>query len=157
MRNKAFIESVLLSDDLNGSIIELDNHICELCSWGGDLEHLTEHEKNFYYNQELEREINNGGFSQYFYNSGGSFAHNTIHSLKLIGANKTAGILQEAINQFPNSIVPTDHEERQSAIELVQDKANEVWEELDQKFFLYEDDLNALNIDYVKRNISAFI
>jgi len=156
MRNRAFIESILSSDDLNGSIIELDNQICEQCSWGDDLDALTEPEKNFYYNQEFEREINNGGFSQYFFNTAGGYANNTIISLQLIGANKTASILQAAINQFPDNKIPLDHVDRQNAIELIADEAYKAWEELDQKFFLYEDDLNALNINYVKQNISAF-
>ncbi|MBS1923329.1 MAG: DUF4375 domain-containing protein [Bacteroidetes bacterium] len=41
-------------------------------------------------------------------------------------------------------------------VEQIEDTANEVWEELDEKFFEYEDDLNTLNIEYVKKNKDFF-
>jgi hypothetical protein len=102
------LETLLSSDDTNGSIIELDNFIGNLCSYGDDMDKLTEPQKQFYYNQSLEREINNGGFNQYFINPSGDFAHQTIQSLKAIGANTTADILQKAIDQFPDKKVPQD-------------------------------------------------
>ncbi|MBW4362816.1 DMP19 family protein, partial [Flavobacterium taihuense] len=93
---KLDLEKLLSSDDINRSIIELDNHIGELCSYGDEMDKLTESQKQFYYNQCLEREINNGGFNQYFFNSSGEFAHLTVESLRIIGAHITADILQKA-------------------------------------------------------------
>lgn len=153
---KIDLEKLLSSDDVNGSIIELDNFISELCSYGDDMDKLTEEQKLFYYNQCLEREINNGGFNQYFFNSSGDFAHKTVQSLKTIGAKKTADILQNAIDQFPNSNVPEDRTERQVILEQIQETAGQVWEELDQMFFSYEDDLNTLNIEFVRKNKDKF-
>jgi hypothetical protein len=94
------LDSLLSSDNLNSSVIELDNFICELCEWGDNVDALTEAQRNFYYNQNLEREINNGGFNQYFINSSGDFVHETINSLRTIGAHHTADILQAAIDSF---------------------------------------------------------
>ena len=94
---KLDLEKLLSSDDINGSIIELDNYIGDLCSYGDEMNKLTEQQKQFYYNQCLEREINNGGFTQYFFNSSGDFAHKTLQSLLTIGANKTADILLKQI------------------------------------------------------------
>lgn len=153
---KLDLEKLLSSDDTNGSIIELDNFIGEICSYGDDMEKLTDEQKLFYYNQCLEREINNGGFSQYFFNSSGDFAHKTVKSLQTIGANKTADILQKAIDQFPNSNVPENRTERQEILEQIQETAELIWEELDQKFFNYEDDLNTLNIEFVRKNKNYF-
>lgn len=45
------IDQLLSSDDINGSVIELDNCIRELCSCGADLNKLTEEQAWFYYNQ----------------------------------------------------------------------------------------------------------
>ena len=105
----------------------------------------------------MEREINNGGFSQYFFNSSGNYAHETVRSLKLIVANKTADILQKAIDQFPNKLVPKDRDERQKVLDQIGEESNAIWNGLDQKFYAYEDDLNTLNLEYVKQNISEFI
>lgn len=154
--SKPDIDALLSSPDTNNSIIEIDNYICKLCSYGDTLERLREPQKHFYFNQNLEREINNGGFNQYFYNSSGDFAHETITSLRAIGANKTADILQKAIEQFPSSAVPKDRTKRQEILEQIEDTANEVWEQLDQTFYKYEDDLNKLNIEYIKQNRGSF-
>jgi hypothetical protein len=153
---KPDIEKLLASDNINKSIIELDNFICELCAWGDNLDKLTEQQKNFYYNQNLEREVNNGGFNQYFLNSSGNFAHETINSLKTIKADKTAEILQKAIDLFPNKTVPKNRIERQELIEKIEETSNPIWDELDQKFFVYEDNLNSLNIQYIRQNKENF-
>ena len=150
------IDKLLLSENKNNSIIEIDNYICELCDWGEKLDSLTEEQKNFFFNQNLEREINNGGFNQYFYNSSSDFAHETINSLKIIGANKTANILQKAIDQFPDKTVPRNRTERQEILEKIEETVSEIFEELDEKFFVYEDDLNTLNIEFVRQNKDKF-
>lgn len=153
---KPDIDKLINSDNINNSIIELDNYISALCDYGDSIERLNEPQKNFFYNQTLEREINNGGFNQFYFNSSGDFAHETIISLKAIGANKTAVIVEKANDQFPDKIVPKDRASRQEILSQIEDKANEVWEELDQKFFVYEDDLNSLNMDYIKKNKVSF-
>ena len=149
------LDTLLLSDDINGSIIEIDNFIGDLCSYGYDMEKLTEPQKQFYYNQCLEREVNNGGFGLYFFNTG-NFAHQTIHSLRTIGANTTANILQMAIDQFPDRKVPEDRIARQEILEKIQYTAEPIWEELTQKFFEYQDDLNTLNLNFVRQNKNDF-
>lgn len=150
------LDDLLKSDDKNESIIELDNFIGELCDYGDDFSKLTDQQKLFYLNQNLEREINNGGFNQYFCNSSGDNAHETILSLKAIGADKTADILQKAIDQFPNKTVPKDRDERTELVEQIEEVADEVWSDLDQKFYEYEDDLNTLNIEYIKKHKDFF-
>lgn len=153
--NKPDIDNLLLNDT-DKLIMDLDTYLCELSSYGDEFEKLTEPEKTFYYNQYLEKEINNGGFNQYFYNSSGDFAHQTLISLRQINAINTADILQSAIDQFPNSIVPKDRSERQEILEKIEEKADEVWEQLDKRFLEYEDNLYDLNIEFIKQNRSSF-
>jgi hypothetical protein len=150
------LEGLLSSENVNSSIIELDNFIVDLCDYGDNLGQLTKHQRSFYLNQNLEREVNNGGFLQYFYNSSGDNAHETISSLNEIGAFITSRILEVAISQFPGSQVPMDSEERAQIIAQIEDKANEVWSDLDQEFYKYQDDLNELNIEYVKKHKESF-
>ena len=156
MNAKTKLEELLISESTNNAINELDDYISELCAWGESIDTLTQQQKNFYFNQNLEREINNGGFNQFYINSSGDFAHETVESLKAIGADKTAEILKNANGQFPNQTVPKDRAERQEIVEQIEEEANIVWEELDQQFFAYEDDLNTLNLDYIRKNKSFF-
>ena len=156
MKRMGNLEELLRAENVNNSIIELDDFICELCAWGDSMESLTESQRTFYYNQNLEREVNNGGFNLYFINSSGDFAHETIISLKAIGADHTADILQSAIDQFPDGKVPSDRDERIELVELIEEKANVKWEDLTQRFFEYKDNLNSLNIGYVKKYRTEF-
>lgn len=150
------LDSLLTSDDNGNSIIELDVFIIEGCSYGENLENLTQPQKDFFFNQTLEREINNGGFNQYFYNSSGTFAHQTVESLKAIGATATATVLQRAINEFPDSSVPEDESKRWKVLEEIQEAADLVWERLDNEFLEYREDLTTLNLNYVKRHKADF-
>ena len=145
------LDELLKSEDTDRSIIELDDFINELCDYGDDFSKLTDHQKLFYLNQNLEREINNGGFNQFFCNSSGDNTHETILSLKAIGAGKTADILQKTIDQFPNKTVPKDRDERTEIVEKIEELADRVWNDLDKMFYEYEENLNDLNIEYVKK------
>lgn len=154
---KLDIDRLLASSNLNNSILELSDYINALCSNGDKIDKLTGPQQNLYFNQCLEAEINNGGFNQYFFNSSGSYANETLHSLKAIGANKTADILLSAINQFPNATVPKNTIERHNILEQIEDDADKVFEELDNLFYAYSEDLNKLNIEYIRANRNFFI
>ena len=151
------VDGLIDSEDLNASIITLDDHISKICDYGDSVERLNAHQKVFFWIQSLEREINNGGFNQYYFNNSGDFAHETVESLKAIGAEKTALILQKANHQFPGNRVPKDRDERQDVLEQIENDANKIWDELDKEFCAYEEDLNALNMKYVKAHRSDFM
>ncbi|MEC3907835.1 DMP19 family protein [Tamlana sp. 2201CG12-4] len=53
--------------------------------------------KTVYLINELESEVNNGGFLQFFTNSSGKHTNETIESLELIGANNTKNLLEKAV------------------------------------------------------------
>src|ERR1700744_3270 len=78
------LERLINAENLNKAIIEFDNFIC-----GCGLDDLTEPQRHFHFNQELERAINMDGFHLYFWNPAGEFALETITSLKAIGAHHT--------------------------------------------------------------------
>jgi Domain of unknown function (DUF4375) len=153
---KANIELLLASPDSNNSIIKLDNYISEKCEWGHSLAELSPPEKTFYLNQALEREVNNGGFWQYFRNSSGNLAHETVQSLNDINAFKTSKILASAIEYFPDKKVPVDRDLRNTVIDDIEADAKEQWNKFDQQFFKYEDNLHELNIEFVRKNIQHF-
>ena len=153
---KPDIDQLLASPNLNNSVIELDNYICALCEWGDNIPALTYPQMVFYFNQELEREINNGGFKQYFENPSGRYANDTIDTLKEIGATKTAKILESAVIFFPDKKVPIDEDLKKDALDNIGDIADSEWDDLDQQFFKYEDNLNKLNLDFVRMNKKYF-
>lgn len=148
---KPNLEKLLAAQDVNNSILELDSYISELSAWGEDMDNLTRPQWVFYLNQNLEREVNNGGFMQFFFNSTGEYAHETIGSLQSIGAYATAKLLQEAIRMFPEKTVPKNIVDRQQKITTLIEANPSVWLQMDDTFYSYEEDLNVLNIEYVRK------
>ena len=54
---------------------------------------------------EVEAEVNNGGFSQYFWNSSNESAHFVVQALEMIGAPQTASICHRAVAAaFPQGL-----------------------------------------------------
>src|SRR5689334_10222131 len=60
----------------------------------------------------LELEVNNGGFHQFFWNSAGDLASETLGALELIAAPRFADIMRRAIAAFPEGDPPADRDAR---------------------------------------------
>lgn len=130
--------------------------LCKKCEDGDQIEELSDAEKIFYMNTVLEVEVNNGGFSQYFFNSSGDFANETLHSLYAIGAVHTANIYTTVL-KVVGGVLPKDRSERQDLLEeLVTDIVEEQLNECDAAFYEYVDDLGELNYQYIMKNKEQF-
>ena len=98
----------------------------------------------------VESEVNNGGFSQYFSNSGGESASFVVEALETVGAPETAGICKRAIAvAFPSGLP-------RSAAADFPDEVLEKLEPLDQEFFSYPHDLTDLLFTYVSEHPQEF-
>jgi hypothetical protein len=150
------LDQLLAANQDEETIVKLFDFLSDISEYGEKIEVLNPHQRVVYYIEILETEINNGGFNQYFFNSYGNFAHETIAALSEIKAHKTSEILKLAVAAFPNKTAPKDREERQNIMDDIEDAANLIWEELDQKFYLYDDDINGLLINYIKLNRASF-
>ena len=97
--------------------------------------------------EELEAEVNNGGFDQFFFNFAGNRTAETIEALKIIGAFKTSEIVTRAANKFPSGMPPTEWFERQNILEQVSPESD-AFEHEDKAFYEYQDDLAKLLAAY---------
>ena len=127
--------------------------IVAICADGEHMDALDPHQRILYVTQTLEQEVNNGGFSQYFYNSAGDLANELIAAFTAIGAYKTAAICQKALSAFRDG-VPTDRAERQALLERLH--SDKLWEKCDDAFYEYEDDLESLNRAYILAHPDSF-
>ena len=142
--------------DKNDFIIEMMEHLNNKTQYGENLSVLSYAERVFFITQTLETEVNNGGFSQFFYNDGGRFANEVVSAFTAIGADKTASICQKAINAFGCDI-PSARDERIDLLEkMEEDGIDETFDECDDVFYEYEDDLTKLNYDFVIKNKEQF-
>lgn len=61
---------------------------------------------------QLDGDVCNGGFQQYFFNSFSDFAAEAMSGLERLGAKRHAALFANAMSLFPKSIVPRIREER---------------------------------------------
>lgn len=121
-----------------------------------NFESLNQFEKNVLYIEMLEAQVNNGGFDQYFFNSSGEYAYETLTALEQVGASKAAELLEQAIKAFPQLPIPKDTEQRRELMEDLPERISDIWEQLDDKFYEYPDNIGGLTIAYVKNNKEQF-
>jgi uncharacterized protein DUF4375 len=93
---------------------------------------------------ELEAEVNNGGFDQFFFNSAGDNASKTIEALEVIGAQKTAAIVRRACAKFPSGMPPADRNARQALLLDVVSPEGDAFEAEDEAFYADAADVSAL-------------
>ena len=137
-------------------VMEIDTYLNEKSKYGEKIEKLNSSQRTFLFVENLEREINNGGFNQFYFNSSGDFSQETLNALLEIGAEKTVKIVENANSEFDNGNVPKDRIERQNKLELIEEKAEENWEKCDTEFYEYQDDLTELLIAFILKNKADF-
>ncbi|OQA19787.1 MAG: hypothetical protein BWY63_01649 [Chloroflexi bacterium ADurb.Bin360] len=148
------VKKILKEASGQDAIMAIDNLLSPV--FYSNPEKLSEEERNIVYIEELEREVNNGGFSQFFFNSSGDYTEELIQALKKIGSTKFLQLVESAVAEFPNSHVPKDRSERQEILDSIEDRADPVWDALDAEFYKYEEDIYALMLAYISNNIGKF-
>ena len=154
------IDDIWKIEEKENFIVAMSQYIADKCEYGDDMDSLNEKQRVFYITQALEMEVNNGGFSQFFFNSDGCFGNELVASFEKIGAMKTAEICKKAISIYGDS-VPTDRDERETVLtpddEKEEEKIEEILNECDDAFFEYEDDLLELNYQFIINNKESFL
>lgn len=105
---------------------------------------------------EVESEVNNGGFSQYFLNSSAESASFVVEALETIGAPQTADICKRAIDAAFPAGLPQSGEVIRAEAACFPDKAVAALEHLGEEFFSYPHDLTGLLFAYVSQHPEEF-
>ena len=150
------MEHIWALTDTTDFVVAMVEHLENKTQYGEDMSVLSEAERIFYITQSLEMEVNNGGFSQFFYNTSGNFSNELVNAFTAIGANATAVICQKAVAAFGRDI-PVEKDEREEMLdELESEEIDEILEECDDAFYEYEDNLTELNYNFVMKNKEFF-
>lgn len=104
----------------------------------------------------LEAEVNNGGFAQFYINSAGDNARETPVALREIGAMQAAAIAEEGNNLFGPSGPPADRDARAAALERMGKGATDALNALSASFYKYPDNLEELLRAFIDRNREHF-
>jgi hypothetical protein len=149
------IDEILAIDDATEFAIALSNLVCQRAYTLG-FDALSAAEQVAFCVDELEREVNNGGFHQYFVNSGGNFVRQAQAALVAIGAPAMASVVARAMDPFPSPGPPADQEARCTLLEAMGDDVFETFEPLDEQFCDYPEDLTSLMRAYVEAHRADF-
>lgn len=117
---------------------------------------LSEAEKTVYCIDSLLREMENGGFAQFFHHDSGANTADTLEALERIRSSQVLAVFHEMVNFFPEGQVPKDEDER---IDLFDQIASELVDEIaacDDRFYDADENLVELTLSFVSKNIKAF-
>jgi hypothetical protein len=101
----------------------------------------------------LDAEVNNGGFHQYYANSRGRLARQTVAALKLIGARETAAALEAANAEIPGFPLPEDRSVRFALLDQVAEKAR--FAALETEYYEEREDRIRLLAEYLRSTSDA--
>jgi hypothetical protein len=114
-------------------------------------ENLTEEERIILAVEALEREVNNGGYEQFFLNSSNEFTSIIVESLKRIDCPRTAEITQMAIDAIGIS-GPVTVQAIESAMGKENDQREARLSECDDLYYRGEEDIAGRLFDFIKEN-----
>ena len=152
--NKQIVESAAEALAISKGVSKMRRLFQRNSDWG--FEQLTEPEKIVLSIYEFEGEVNNGGFSQYFFNSSGDHAETASRGLKEIGASQTAAMLDNAMQLFGRSGPSADRETRTAQLDKLSSKAEKQLGLLDNEFYKDPDRLSVKMWLYIALNSEFF-
>ena len=103
---------------------------------------------------ELESQVNNGGFDQFFRNSESLVRGVAPAALRTIGASSCAAIVDGAIQLI--APLPATQDRRCEALDALGDEGQERLETLDSEFLAYPDNLTDLLFEFVRQRPETF-
>ena len=104
----------------------------------------------------LDAEVNNGGFSQYFFNSAGDHWRDAQVGLDMMGFQERAEMLRDATNRFGPAGPSADRTERQEQLARLARKNENEFDDLDDRYYQCQESVEVLSCDYVVKHHELF-
>lgn len=121
-----------------------------------DFANQPEQQKVFSAVYDLESQVNNGGFLQYFGSSDDNAAEFAPKALRAIGANRCADIVDRALRTLSPSQLPSSSSTCAELVDALSDEDREPFDALDSEFYCYPDNLTDLLFAYVAAYPTVF-
>jgi hypothetical protein len=131
-------------------------YVCQLMETQG-FKRLTERQQYLYAVTVYRSQVNNGGHSQYFFNSSGDHWKSALLGLRTINATTSAKVLSRAVALFEPDDVPRNRERRIELLLPLRATKKEQFDNLDAQFYAAGEDLVVMLALYAIDNKSDFI
>lgn len=96
-----------------------------------------------------DAEVNNGGHSQYFFNTSGMHWQEALAGLEAIGARERHALLAEALSQFGKEFPAIDRTQRKNQLAKIIRRNEDAFDEIDERYFASKERLEVLTAKYV--------
>lgn len=118
-----------------------------------DKAELTDEEKVVLAVEAMEREVNNGGYDQFFINSSVEFAPSLVDSLKTIGCPETAAITERALRSL-GLRSPSAPEEVETVLQQQSPRRDKELDACDQAYYARTEDIAGALLGFIRKNAS---
>lgn len=107
----------------------------------------------------LESEVNNGGYNQFYSNSGGRYAKYLPNALKLVGADRLADLTQRANDVFKKENEKITKNQDSTIAESSKPFPDYLFKRFDNDFYeiAQADSLNQVQVDFIRSHKGKFI
>ncbi len=112
---------------------------------------LSEVERDVLAVEALEREVNNGGYRQFFENSSVEFAPTIVDALRRIGCAGTAEITARAVAEL-GDVAALTPEHIEQLLQDDDEERDERWSACDEAYYGAGEDIAGQLFSYLKRN-----
>jgi hypothetical protein len=117
---------------------------------------LSEAEKTVFCVDGLLREMENGGFVQFFHHEVGAHAEDTLEALERVKAKEIYPLLERLIGFFEGRRVPADEDERIAMFDQIESEYSDEIVEIDDRFYDCTENLVGLTLTFVAKNLRDF-
>lgn len=147
-------ELLALADEyrIDSLLVALEQALNQKAAEAGEQD-LSDEERIVLAVEALEREVNNGGYGQFFSNSSGEYASIIVDALLRIGCPETANITSGAINALGTQ--DFSPEALESAIESENEERDEQLEECDGLYSGTGEDIASKLFEFVSAHQDA--
>lgn len=117
---------------------------------------FTRGERFVYAIEGMVREVNNGGWNQFFFNSSGALAFDLVPALEAAGSKENLSIARRAVELFGKPASLGDEDRYKQLVKVTKDGKIFPWEKLEDEFYENPEDLEAMIIEFIARNPAEF-
>lgn len=117
---------------------------------------LTAQQRHYQAVLMFDAEVNNGGLSQYFFNSGGNEWRTALAGLEAMGSKERLAVLKEAVAKFGPDGPSENRDRRMNQQAKLAKKDDDVFKQLDNRYYNSTEVVDVLIMRYVLKNPEAF-
>lgn len=151
------MDEIFALEDDTDFVTALSSALWDRTGFGKHLDAVSPEARVFCLCNALDAEVNNGGFSAFFYNPSGQWGPETTDALMTVGAPRTAELLRRFIALLPCDGYPRDITVRNEILLEVPEGFDADVGELDDEFYTEPDgSLQALYVAYARDHRDDF-